>query len=103
MGFSETNISFMIIDDTPIEVESASSTMYFKFKTIRKLAEGTKYDGNFSETTKGSYYYRLRNGDFVEFKIKLSPDMSEYYFKKITGDKLKRIADANDLELELKW
>jgi len=70
MGFSTTAISFFVIDNTKIEVESASDLKYFKFKTLNDFAP---LRGGFSETDKTPKTYIFENrrtGEFCEFLIK---------------------------------
>lgn len=71
MGYSTTSIPFMVIDETPIEVESASCLKWFNFKTLNDFST---IRGSFSETDKTPKTYIFENrttGDFCEFKAKI--------------------------------
>lgn len=74
MGFSMRKIPFMIVDDSPIEIESASCMKWFKFS---KLSDFQSIRGGFSETDKNPKTYIFERGkpgtqdyQFAEFKFK---------------------------------
>ena len=68
MGKSYSNISFMCLDSTPIEVVSASKQENFNMKTLNDFINirGTFMN---NDDDSSNYVFNKENGDFVEFNI----------------------------------
>jgi hypothetical protein len=75
MGYSTTKISVMILDDSPIQVLSATHKKYLGLKTMNDFAS---FRGGFEETDKakiGTMFFVFSNPehklvpDFIEFIV----------------------------------
>lgn len=69
MGYSVTKIPFLVVDDSPIEVESASRMDWFQFT---KLSDFASIQGGFSRTDKTpeTIVFQSAEGDFAEFLVR---------------------------------
>ena len=74
MGYSTTKIPFMVLDNSSIEVQSATHAKHFELKTLNDFAQ---FKGGFEETDKsdGTMFFVFSNPDhkpipdFIEFIV----------------------------------
>ena len=74
MGYSTTKIPFMVLDDSPIQVQSATHEKHFNLKTMNDFAS---FRGGFEETDKpdGTMFFVFSNPehkpipDCIEFIV----------------------------------
>ena len=75
MGYSTTKIPFMVLDDSKIEVQSATHAKHFNLKTLNDFAG---FRGGFEETDRddGTMFFVFSNPthkpipDSIEFIVK---------------------------------